>query len=468
MTKTLRHSSYLNDVDVGDDATLLFNGLSFCIDVVPKEFAAAIARGEDLSFLTDEERTHLLQRGHLTYLTQDQERDEFKMALKMISKKAQSRNKKHSSVSLTFMLTYNCNLACSYCFQTPLSRQLRRHSMTGEFVDDFFEKCFPKLIPATPKQSLFTLFGGEPLLPKNREAISRILAHVEKFPSSRVNVATNGTTLARMLDLVGPEKGKIQSVQITLDGDQPFHDEHRIPSSGKPTFSIMYKAIQRVIDAKADVAIRVHLHPHRLQATERLILRLDREGLLTHPQVYVYFSPLNDFGAEQQSAEDLEIFQRIFQHVARKSGRPPSHLMYMNSFLEMQGKKELPTVRYCGLGSGSFYAVDPLGDIYECYDEAGDLTRRVAAFSNGELERFALKDEYARRTLNNIPECFDCSLSIFCGGGCPVRAKDTKGSIFEPYCQQNKEFIRQTLKAFYLRNAPDAADNAARPNAYAS
>jgi uncharacterized protein len=271
-----------------------------------------------------------------------------------------------------------------------------------------------------------------------------------------------------MLDLVGPEKGKIQSVQITLDGDQPFHDEHRIPSPAKPTFGVMYKAIQRVIDAKADVAIRVHLHPHGVRSAEKLIRRLDVEGFLTHPQVYVYFSPLNDFGAEQQSAEDLEIFQRIFQDVANKSGRPPSHLMYMNSYLEMQGKKELPKVRYCGLGSGNFYAVDPLGDIYECYDEAGDLTRRVAAFSDGNLEYFALKDEYARRTLNNIPECSDCSLSIFCGGGCPVRARDTRGSIFEPYCQQNKEFIRQTLKAFYLRHATVADDKSERPKAYAS
>ena len=79
--------------------------------------------------------------------------------------------------------------------------------MTGEFVDDFFANCFPQLFPA-PKHSLITLFGGEPLLPKNREAIFRILAHVEKLPFSRINVATNGTTLSRMLDLIGPEKRK--------------------------------------------------------------------------------------------------------------------------------------------------------------------------------------------------------------------------------------------------------------------
>ncbi len=467
MTTDLRPSSYLNEVDVGDGNALLFNGLSMCIDVVPSDFAGAIMAGGDLSFLSDEERRHLLDRGHLTYLTRDRERDEFRKTINFISEKAKKANRKNSSVSLTFVLTYNCNLACSYCFQGQLSRQLRRQVMTGDFVDDFFDNCFPRLTPKAPKRSLFTLFGGEPLLPGNREAITRILAHVERIASSRVNVATNGTTLPRMLDLIGPEKGKIQSVQITLDGDQPFHDAHRVAASGKPTFDVMYKAIGRVIDAKADVAIRVHLHPRGARPAERLIERLDREGLLTHPQVYVYFSPLNDFSADRQTEEDVEVFRRIFQHVARRSGRPPSHLMYMNSFLNMQGKKELPKVRYCGLGSGGFYAVDPSGGIYECYDEAGDTSRMVASYANGKLEYLALKDDYARRTLENLPKCLDCSLSIFCGGGCPVRAKDLTGSIFEPYCQQNKEFIRETLKAFYLRQATVAGDESPRTDALA-
>ncbi len=437
------------------------------MDLVPTDFANALTQGSDLSFLSDEEATHLLSRGHLTELTPDRERAEFIKTVEFISNKVAKANKKQANASVTFVLTYNCNLACTYCFQTPLPHKLRRHSMTGEFVDDFFANCFPQLFPSAPKHSLITLFGGEPLLPKNREAISRILAHVEKLPSSRINVATNGTTLSRMLDLIGPEKGKIQSVQITLDGDRPLHDECRIPSSGKPTFDVMYGAVRRVIDVKADVAIRVHMHPNRLQSAERLVERLDREGLLGHPQVYVYFSPLNDFTAEQQSPEDLEIFRRIFQYVAAKSGRPPSHLMYMNGFLEMQKKKELPTTRYCGLGSDSFYAVDPLGGIYQCYDEAGDLDRRIASFSGGKLEYFDLKKTYARRTLINVPECSDCSLSLFCGGGCPVRARITKGSIFEPYCQQNKEFVRQTLKAFYLRNAAKAGGKSSNTHAQA-
>ncbi len=273
-------------------------------------------------------------------------------------------------------------------------------------------------------------------------------------------MATNGTTLPGMLDLIGPEKGKIQSVQITLDGDRPLHDECRIPASGKPTFDTMMGAIRQVIELKADVAIRVHMHPGRLESAERLIGQLDREGFLTHPNIYIYLAPLNDFSSEQLLPGELEIFHRIFQQIATKSGRPPSHLMFINGFLEMQEEKDLPTTRYCGLGTENFYVVDPLGDLYHCYDEAGCKDRRIGSFSAGELKFFGLKQEYARRMLINVPECAECSVSLFCGGGCPIRARITTGSIFKPYCQQNKEFIGQTLKAFYLRNAIKAGNDA--------
>jgi len=203
----------------------------------------------------------------------------------------------------------------------------------------------------------------------------------------------------------------------------------------------------------------VHMHPNRLKSAEMLAQYLDEEGLLCDPHVYVYFQPLNDFTMDKQTPEDLEIFRRTFQFVAVKTGRPPSHLMHLNGFLEMQEEKELPTIRYCGLGSSSFYVVDPLGDIYQCYDESGCRNRRVGAFSDGKLEYFPLKEEYARRQLLNLSECVECSISLFCGGGCPVRAKSTTGSIFKPYCQQNREFVGQTLKAFFLRNAARKVTN---------
>ena len=64
----------------------------------------------------------------------------------------------------------------------------------------------------------------------------------------------------------------------------------------------------------------------------------------------------------------------MFQNVASKTSRPPSNLEFMKGFLDMQKKKMFPKVRFCGAGSDNFFIVDPLGDIYGSYEEAGTAT----------------------------------------------------------------------------------------------
>ena len=458
-TGRLRASSYLNQVEIDGGNTLLFSGSTLCMDLVPAEYAKRLAQGADLSFLSPGEKKHLLGRGHLTGLTRARELAAFKKTVGLISGKVATANKKMAEANVSFILTYNCNLSCSYCYQNTLPCAARRQSMTGESVDAFFADCFPQLFPKPPKHCVFPLFGGEPLLPSNREAITRILAHAWRFPSGRIHVTTNATTLPAMLDLIGPETGKIQNVQVTLDGDRALHDETRIPISGRPTFKTMMNSIKRLVELKAEVSVRVHIHPKMLEAAERLVKYLEGEGLLDHPNVSVYFSPINNFTSDQLSAGDLEVFRRMFQHVAAKSGRPPSSLLFMNQFLQMQAKKVLPITSFCGLGSERFFVVDPLQDIYQCYEEAGHRDRRIGSFSGGKLRFFALKKKYASRQLPRQPECLRCSAALYCGGGCPALARSAKGSIFKPYCHQNKEFIGQTLKAFFLRKAVESGEN---------
>ena len=449
--KQPRASSYLNSVDIGDGTSLLFNGSTLCIDLVPTEYASLLSKGDDLSFLAPEETEHLMKRGHLTALTPRRELEEFrKLARFILERRAESESARRMA-NLTFILTYNCNLSCSYCYQKSLADKSKIPPMSGEFVDRFFSDYFPQLFPVKPKNLLITLFGGEPLLPHNRAAITRILAYAGRHPSVRVSVATNATTLPGMTDLIGPGRGKIRYVQVTLDGDRPLHDENRIPSSGKPTFDAMIDAIRQLIRLKARVSVRMHIHPGKLASARELIGYLKEEGILGHPQVNVYFSPINTFCSENNSTADFDIFCRTFQEVAERTGNPPSNFDFMNQFLEMQTDRLLPKVRFCGAGSDIFYIVDPLGDIYGCYEEAGHADRRIGSLSDGKLRFLALKETYSRRHLLNLPECVRCPLALFCGGGCPAGARAQKGSIFASYCHQNKEFIAQTLKAFFMK-----------------
>ena len=449
--KNLRPSSYLNRVEIGDGTSLLYNGSTLCIDLVPSEFAQHISEGRDLSFLLPEEKQHLVQRGHLTSLTPKRELEEFRKLVRLILEKRATLDSKQQIANLCFILTYKCNLSCSYCYQQSLAEKTTASPMSGEFVDRFFTDYFPQLFPRKPKKLFLTLFGGEPLLPSNREAIVRILAYAKRRPSVRISVATNATTLPEMTDLIGPAKGKIQNVQVTLDGDRLLHDENRIPVSGQPTFDATIAAVRQLIDLQAHVSLRMHIHHGRLESARALVDYLEREKILGHPQVTVYFSPINTYDSEQNSPQEADMFGSLFQEVAAKTNRPPSNLDFMSRFLDMQEKKILPKVRFCGAGGDNFYIVDPSGDIYGCYEEAGHRDRRIGSFANGKLQFRALKDSYAKRHLLNLPECIRCSAALFCGGGCPSEARLQKGTIFTSHCHQNKDFIAQTLKAFFLR-----------------
>lgn len=431
-----------------------------CIDLVPKMYAHSLGDGpssRDLSFLSSDEIEHLLKRGHLTHMSPEQEFENFKNLASYILDKRIEFGKKRKKATISFILTYDCNLACSYCYQRSLQRKSNVPVMSEDFLNEFFQTYLPKIFPDVPKKNfIFLLFGGEPLLPANRSAITRILDYAKKH-AIKVSTATNTMSFADMADLIGPKRGQIQNVQVTFDGDRLLHDQRRTPRSGQSTFDDMIDAVQQLIRLKAHIFIRIHTHPGKLDSIEKFVEYLEKMKILGHRDVDTYFAPINTFHSDSMSAMDLEIFRRTFQKVAALTRRPPSlNLDFLADILDMQSKNFLPKVRFCSLGNGNNFIVDPLGDIYDCYEEAGHLERRVGTLSDGMLHHFPLKETYATRHILNIPECLQCPVVLLCGGGCPTQARIQNGSLLSPYCLQNREYLAQTIKAYYFLNKGSA------------
>lgn len=449
----IRASSYLNRVDIGDGTSLLFHGATLCIDLVPTVYADRLtdpATPLDLSFLSPGEKSHLLKRGHLTAWSRRRELAEFRKRVRYVVEKEAELGRKRKKGTLSFVLTYDCNLSCAYCYQKSLAATSRVPAMSEKFAEEVLSRHLPRLFPGVPRKNLvFLFFGGEPLLPGNRATIARILRYAGKH-SIKAAVATNGLSIREMEEFIGPETGKIGNVQVVLDGDRLHHDKRRTFGSGKPTYEGIIRAVRRLMRLKVNVFIRVHTHPGKMESTAKLVEYLDRAKILTHPNVETYFAPINTFQEKYGSPAEFDLFRRIFHEVAAKTRRPPSlNLDFLGDVLKMEGLKFLPRTRYCSVGTDDVFIVDPMGDIYDCFEEAGHKERRIGEISGGNVKFFPIKKTHTRRHLLNIPECLQCSVAFFCGGGCPTRARIHGGSIFEPYCLQNKEYIAQTLKAYY-------------------
>jgi uncharacterized protein len=362
---------------------------------------------------------------------------------------------------VTFILTYRCNLSCTYCYQSAVRETSRLPLMTEAFVDDFFLNYLDKLFPGTPKNRLrFILFGGEPLLPGNRGTIERILRYAKEH-GIVVSAATNAVMLPKMLDLMGPEKGKINNVQVTLDGEQMFHDEKRVSRSGAPTFEKTIRALRHLIKAEAKAIVRIHLHPDRLESARVLVEYLEREKILGHDRVKAYFWSTDDLHRKALSPQEYELFSRLFQYVAYKQNSPPTaHFAFLKQIMNMKNAGSRLMRRHCDICvTGLHCVVDSLGDIYECIDDAGHKDRRIGALAGGEVKYFKLSDDYEKLHLCDKPECLRCSIALYCGGGCVNRLKAQNDSMTTPFCLQIKEFVGLTLKSHFLLNKNIASAN---------
>jgi len=445
----MRLSSYFNHVDIGDGTSLLYHGANLSIDLARADYVTRWIEDEDFSFLSADEIRHLLDRGHLTDDSLDDELSSFRSQVASLVGRYRTPTGRGKGGTLYLVLDYACNLSCSYCFQNSLDRKAMPSRMSAEIADAVLSKHLGRLFPDTPAERIrIILFGGEPLLPANRDTVLRVLDFARRHKMV-VSAATNGTTLDTMGDLIGPER--IGNVQITLDGDADFHDLHRVPRSGKPTFETMFAAIHALIERQANVFIRVHVHPANLASVTRLIDRLDESGILGQKQVELYFKQINGFGEDETNPEFVDAFRRLFQRVAARTGFPPANnLDVLKLFLVMTSREEMAQpLRYCGLGAKT-RVVDGRGDIYNCSEEQGMPDRRVGAIIDGDVRYFPLLESYGDRHILNIPECLNCSAAMFCRGGCARQALVRTGTILAPDCHHNREMIGQTLKAYFL------------------
>ncbi len=461
----MRSSCYLNAVEIGDGNSLLYNGLSLCIDVVPSDIARnliAYKEGGDFSFLLTVEKEHLLKRGHLTELTIKDEQEEMgRLARGLAERDVKLHRERFREKTITFILTYACNLSCAYCYQSEIRKTADLSPMSANFVDDFFCTYFDKLLAGERRNGLsFSLYGGEPLLPGNRGAIEQILRYAQQYGIG-VSTVTNAVMLPDMLDLIGPEEGKINNVQVTLDGGQMFHDTKRLSQSGGPTFDQTILAVRELMKAGANAVIRVHLHPDRLDSAAALVEYLEREDILGHDRVTVYFWSMEDLHSRALSLQQYNLFSQLFERVALKQDSvPTAHFAFLQDIMEMKTVRSRPIRRHCDICvSGLHCVVDPVGDIYECVDDAGHPERRVATLADGEVNYLKRSEAYDKVRLCDKPECLKCSIALYCGGGCINRMKTQDESLSASFCPQVREFVALTLRSHFLLKKNGAPAN---------
>lgn len=204
-------------------------------------------------------------------------------------------------MELILLPTEKCNFRCTYCYEDFSIGRMPR------WVIDGIKRLISSRVPNIDSLCL-SWFGGEPLLAK--DICIEIIEHANTLcADSGVEFSGGFTTNGYLLDrhlfqkLVQLNQ---RNFQITLDGDEEWHNKTRVQPNRKPTFERIWNNLQsyRELTDEFSVTLRLHLHKDNIESIKRLYDRL-RLDFLHDKRFAVYFHRISDLNPSSPVGESL-------------------------------------------------------------------------------------------------------------------------------------------------------------------
>ncbi|MGF6376840.1 uncharacterized protein M2140_001918 [Clostridiales Family XIII bacterium PM5-7] len=331
--------------------------------------------------------------------------------------------------SVTFQVTDDCNLACSYCYQTHKGKRRMSLDVAKKLVDLLLigDKGIGSYIdPVTSPGIILDFIGGEPLLEITLidqivdyfrgEALRLNHPWADKF---RVGICSNGVLYN------DPEVQRVltkhrnhMSFSVTLDGNKELHDMCRLFPDGKPSYDIAVAAIKDWMSNGFYMGSKITVAPANVsyvyEASKHMVDLGYRE---------ININCVYEDGWEISHAQEL--YKQLKQFADYVIDNDVDELYY--AFFNEDNYKKLPASdnkNWCG-GNGVMLACDPDGVLYPClrYMESslGDDQEPyiIGDVDNGLAPSQCHKDRLSclgciTRKSQSTDECFDCPI----GAGC--------------------------------------------------
>ena len=366
------------------------------------------------------------------YLIQD-DAAEISLKNKITSALREKHVKQRTKFSiLTFVLTYDCNFRCPYCYE--LDSVTYGKTMTKEMIDAAFELAGENL-------NIIGLFGGEPLLAKNRQLIEYIF---ERGCEKRFQIATNGYTLLNYVNLL--EKHKIEFLQVTIDGPENIHNNRRFLADGSPTYRRILKGIEECLLREVPIHIRMNADKLNLEQCKELQDELTKKWEKHEDYLSFEIAPLFQLKAEDHfdvvKALCDRDYGKSFKELTKSNNILKTFRPITNYFL--CGEEFKPAYTFCHANGGNVL-VDPFGDIYSCILALGKEEWTVGKYYP---EKTLKENSVLMRTIDEIAQCKKCEYALLCGG-CPLKLKDDSGDAFRPRCSETRGEIHNLIPYLY-------------------
>ena len=332
--------------------------------------------------------------------------------------------------TITFQITDDCNLCCSYCYQINKGH----HKMSFETAKKFIDKLLHNndLIDNYVKSKnslgvILEFIGGEPLL--EIELIDQIIDYfieqciilhhpwVDKF---RVSMCSNGILYftPKVQDFIKKHQTHL-SFSISIDGNKKLHDTCRVFPDGTGSYDLAIKAAKHYMKHYDQyLGSKMTLSPSNINFTSSALINLWENGYS-----YIYANCVYEKGWTIEHAKILyNELKKTADYLLNNYLEKIKGASILNFDLNQQ--KNISNKNFCG-GDGNMLAIDYKGDLYPClrYMESSIGQSQspyiIGNVNDGIGYNQQTKDMIAGLNVTyqsqSPQECLDCPVSSECG-----------------------------------------------------
>jgi radical SAM protein with 4Fe4S-binding SPASM domain len=338
--------------------------------------------------------------------------------------------------------TMACNLRCKHCLVNA-GKGLKKELTTEEF-----KKVVDEGIKLGVKR--FYITGGEPFI---KEGIFDLMKYITKTKRRELIVLTNATLfddrkIAALKKLVSPKL----LLQVSLEGpNAEIHDKLR----GKGSFDKAVEGIKKLISIGITPIVSTAISKLNEKDIARTSRFLSKLGIQEHNVLWMH--------AKGRGANNLDDLYVPSENIARAMKKLKKEYkeqeVIFDNVESLKVRVRTKRGRKNDLCNNCYekICVNSDGHVYPCASLNGDRN-----FDAGSVRKESLKDIWLNskvmekgrdNSVQNKPECRDCYLEYFCGGGCTSHSYyasevDTgKGSVtaLDPYCSTYKSMFEDII-----------------------
>ena len=180
--------------------------------------------------------------------------------------------------TVTFQVTDDCNLACTYCYQIKKGKRKMSLETAEKMIDLLLtgEKGMKDYInPHKSPGLIIDFIGGEPLLEAKlidqicSYAIGRMIELNHPWlDKTMFSICSNGTLYhdPEVRKVLDKWKNRL-SFSVTVDGNQELHDSCRIFPDGSPSYDLAVSAAKDWMDKGNYMGSKITIAPANVMHT---------------------------------------------------------------------------------------------------------------------------------------------------------------------------------------------------------